>query len=378
MGRQVQHAALVKTEEFLMGPKIVHLSAGGEAPVLRRIVSAFEEYAKDKGTGAEGRSREEAKLKAARSMLSMLLRLSDEREIAFLASVGHALGAIAQGLVWKEGDNVVILNDEFSSCIVAWASLKRLGVALRLVSPGADPEGALLAAVDGRTRILCVSHVSYLHGRRVDLRRLAEGLRSTPVALVVDASHSLGVIDIPPDGYDALVSCGHKFLLGTHGTGILVQRTPKLGSLPAASLGWFSLDKYVVTNNEVMFTTRPQAGKLELGNPDFPALYALTESLAVLSGFGLSAVERHAMELSGELRRVLAKGGLPVITPAEDARRGSSIAVRSSECVTLARALAAEGIYVMAGEGRVRISVHLYNSMGDIETVLDRIAGLWR
>jgi cysteine desulfurase/selenocysteine lyase len=197
MHTHATHGPLVEREEFVIRPDIVHLSAGSEAPILRRIISAFGQYASDKGDGAQGRLRMEGKVKEARAMLAALLGLSDQNEVAFLASTSHALTTIAQGLTWSDGDNVVVLSDDFSSCILAWVSLKRFGVDLRLVPPGDDPEGTLLAAVDGRTRIVCVSHVSYRDGRRVDLQRLAEQLRLTGTALVVDASHSLGVIDIP-------------------------------------------------------------------------------------------------------------------------------------------------------------------------------------
>ena len=85
------------------------------------------------------------------------------------------LGRIIQ---WREGDEILVLENEFPSCVLAWSPLQHRGVSLRLVVCGSDPEEALLAAVTPRTRAVCVSHVSYFTSWRVDRALLAGQLRS--------------------------------------------------------------------------------------------------------------------------------------------------------------------------------------------------------
>ncbi|MBM2712931.1 aminotransferase class V-fold PLP-dependent enzyme [Mesorhizobium caraganae] len=349
----------------------VHLLSGGEAPLPRAGIAAYSRYATDKADGIFGRQRLEAELDKVRGRLARLMGIEQPERIGFLASVSAALTAALNAIDWREGDNVVALSDDFPSVVLAGAGLARFGVVLRVVDANPDAvEDALLAAIDSRSRLVLVSHVSYRHGRRHDIAGLALRLHQHGVALALDVSHSLGVLPVPSDAADIMVSCGHKFLFGSHGTGILVWNDARLGEPKTPAAGWFSVTDYAAASNGVDFAPKRGAAAFELGNPDFPALYALGAGLDVLASAQASTVASHAMALSGELRNRLERLEWPVWTPAEEERRGTSIALRTNHSVELATRLAEARILVASGNGRLRISVHGFNSMADIETLL--------
>jgi len=54
-------------------------------------------------------------------------------DIALLKNTTEGLGVVANGLDWREGDNVVSCNVEFPANIYPWMNLARRGVDLRLV-----------------------------------------------------------------------------------------------------------------------------------------------------------------------------------------------------------------------------------------------------
>ena len=65
------------------------------------------------------------------------------------------------------------------------------GVEVRFVGTGFEvPPGAMEAAIDSRTRVVALSHVSYLTGVRHDLASIAEAAHAVGAIFIVDASHA--------------------------------------------------------------------------------------------------------------------------------------------------------------------------------------------
>ena len=356
---------------LLLEEGTIHLQSGGEAPLPRAVLSAYAAYAAHKPAGAAGRAELEKTLERVRGRLARFAGTA-RRHVGFVNSASAALVAAVSALDWRAGDSIVTLADEYPSLALAGLGLERFGVAVQLIEASDDPIPALLAGLDARTRLVLVSHVSFRHGRRLDIAALASELHNRGIALGVDASHSLGVLPVPVDACDFVVSCGHKFLLGSHGTGLLFWNAARLGE-PRAPVGWFSVETYGVDGGEMTFARKAGAAAFELGNPDFPALYALEAGLDVLEAAGMEAITRHALALSGELRDRLETLGWDVWTPHATTARGTSIAIRTAAAGALAERLAGERIHVAAGEGRLRLSVHGFNTAADIETAASKL-----
>src|SRR5205807_4772409 len=129
--------------------------------------------------------------------------------------------------------------------IYPWMNLASRGVNLRLVS---SREGRiwvedLARAIDGRTRVLTISHVEWSSGFRNDLDALAELCRARWVALFVDAIQGLGpfTLDVQRTPIDFLCADGHKWLLGPEGAGLLYIRRNWIDRLRPLGVGWHSV-----------------------------------------------------------------------------------------------------------------------------------------
>jgi cysteine desulfurase / selenocysteine lyase len=368
---------LIDPSEFVGLDGIAHLCTGGEAPVLRTHLDELARFAADKSGGMAGRDRMFETYNRAKQGLSWLVN-RPPGDIAVLGSASEGINLVAQTLDWREGDNVVAADVEFPSVLYPWTRLADRGVELRVV-PSRDWVVHLddvRAAVDERTRIVAASHVSYITGQRLNLPALADIAWQVGARFVVDATHALGVVPVDANYCDFLVSSCYKWLLAAHGTGVFVWNRSRVPDLEPASVGWHSVAHRGGREEPTEVVFRPDADRFEIGNPSFPSVYLLRNALDRLAKVPASAVERHALELGGQVIAGLRDRGLKAMTPTAAADRAGNVCFVYEDAEGLAIRLADEGVLVWGSEGRIRVSTHVYNSSADVEhlfAALDRV-----
>jgi selenocysteine lyase/cysteine desulfurase len=128
--------------------------------------------------------------------------------VAFLAHASEGLNQAVHAVDWRPGDNAVVADLEYPSLIYPVSALRARGVEVWVIETRDHylSLDRLAAAVDRRTRLVLVSHVSYLTGQRVDLARCAAIARAAGAWLAVDATHALGVAPVPGELCDFVVS----------------------------------------------------------------------------------------------------------------------------------------------------------------------------
>jgi selenocysteine lyase/cysteine desulfurase len=355
---------------------VAHLASGGEAPVLRSHVDAATRFLLDKGDGMPGRERFFPVVAAARERLASLLG-GAPHEVSFLAHASEGLFVASEAIDWRPGDNVVVEQSEYPSVLQAWQRLRARGVEVRAV--GAEPvvpHAELAAAVDGRTRVVAASHVSYLTGARHDLGALRHLADRVGARLVVDASHALGAVPVDGTLCDVVVSCCYKWLFGVHGAGVFYANGRRWPDLAPPWVGWHSTERDEDWRRRTDYRLRAGAERFEAGNPPFLALYLLENARRTLDGVDRGAIEAHVLALGGELRRGLVKLGLPVLTPEAPESRAGNIVFATDRSRELEARLRAAGVLTWSGDGRLRLSVHGYNDEGDVARALDALARL--
>ena len=169
-----------------------------------------------------------------------------------VAVVTHATEALCQVAWWLRpgaGENVVSADLEFPSVTYPWLRIARdTGVEVRLAPALADPASfsldTIAEAVDERTSVICVSHVQYATGHRLDPAGLVELARSVGATLILDATQSAGVVplDAPALGVDVLVTSGYKWLCSAPGAGVCYLRRELWERLDPLFVGWKSTE----------------------------------------------------------------------------------------------------------------------------------------
>jgi len=370
--------SLIAKADFVGIEQVAHLAAGGEAPVLTSHLGAAARFLVDKGIGMPGRERMFAAVARTRERLGQLMGVSGEA-ISFLLNATAGLRLAANGIAWRPGDNAVVAKSEFPSLLTIWERLGEGPVEVRRVGQSETPTGKEFAeAVDERTRMIAVSHVSYLTGARQDLAALREIADRVGARLVVDASHSLGVVQIPGTLCDALVSCSYKWLMGTHGIGVFFVNPERWPELAPTEIGWHSILPENDWRRRDNYRLKQGAERFEAGNIAFLSAYLLDNAAGVLQSIGMAQTEAHALELGGELRSRLARLGLPLLTPASPKARAGNICFATERSEEIEAALRAVGVLTWAGDGRLRLSVHAYNDEQDIHRAVEGLSQILR
>jgi cysteine desulfurase / selenocysteine lyase len=367
---------LISKTAFIGIDHVAHLATGGESPVLRSNLEAATRFLLDKGDGMPGRER--FFITADRARTALAARLGGRPEdVAFLGSASEGLHVASEGIEWQPGDNVVVSQSEFPSVLLAWQRLRPRGVEVRQVGREAVVAPDEIAdAVDGRTRVIAASHVGYLTGARQDLRRLRVLADRAGARLVIDASHALGVVPVDGALCDVVVACCYKWLLAVHGVGVFYVNSRRWPQLGAPWVGWHSTHRDEDWRRRTDYRMRDDGSRFEPGNPPFLPVYVLESALRTLDGLDARAVEAHVLALGGTLRAGLVKLGLPVLTPEPPEERAGNIVFASDRCLEVEEALREFGVLVWAGDGRVRLSVHVYNDEADVARALGALADL--
>lgn len=348
------------------------------APLSAPAQQAIEKWSHEAATdGTVAWARWSRRVEQVRRLAAKLIS-ADPAEIALVHNTTEGIGFVAEGLPWREGDNVVTLASEFPSNVYPWMNLATRGVECRLVP--CDRERLDLAelerAIDDRTRLLAVSWVGYLTGWRNDLDALVEISQRRGVLLLIDAIQGLGVmpLDVRQTPIDFLAADGHKWMLGPEGAGIFYVRREHLDRLRPLMVGWNS----VASSGDftkLEYELKPSAARYEGGSLDMVGLLGLGASLELLLEYGTAAISERIFAVTDLLCERLASAGAEIASARDPMRKSGivSFELRGRDPQMLRRRLQEVGVVLNCRGGRLRASPHAYTNSEDIERL---IAGL--
>jgi selenocysteine lyase/cysteine desulfurase len=309
----------------------------------------------------------------ARGMFARLIGAHAD-EVALVPSVSTAAGTIAANLPpAQRGENIVVADREFSSNYFPWLLLRERGYDVRTVAlteDGVRPD-AYAAVADGGTRLIAVAAVQSATGFRADVPAISKIAARSGAWLFVDACQAAGAvpIDVVRDGVDFLATSNHKFLLGARGMGYLFVRRALLERLRPVVPGWKAARHPFESFYGPAMDLSPTASKLDASLIWFAAL-AEQASLALFDHFGHDAIVQRNAQLSRCLYDGL-RAHDSKVPDLPDSRRSTivSVAVRDPDAA-MAR-LRAAGIAVSLRAGRLRLSVHFYNTEEEIDRAVE-------
>ncbi|MEM8883934.1 MAG: aminotransferase class V-fold PLP-dependent enzyme [Planctomycetota bacterium] len=303
-------------------------------------------------------------------------------EIAFVPNTSTGLALVAQGLDWRAGDRVVITDVEYPANRYPWEHLARTrGVEMVEVAQRDDRRihaEDVIAAIDGRTRVVSLSSVQFASGHRIGLRAISDAVRAVDGYLCVDGIQSVGVlpVDVETDRIDFLAADGHKWLLGPEGAGIFYCRRGLTERLTPAVVGWLNMvdaENYL----DYRYEFRSDAKRFEPGTWNVPGVLALGASMRLLLDTGIDAVWSSVEALTARACEGLSSKGYRVVTPRDDPGERSGIVVfekpgaAQAEHRRIANDLEKQGVVIALRGGRLRVSPHAYNTAEDIDRLID-------
>ena len=300
-------------------------------------------------------------------------------EIAFMRNTSEALSAVANGIDWRQGDNVVTSNVEFPSNIYPWMRLcEERGISMRFAEERngrIDPE-ELMSKVDDRTRVVTISWVQFASGFRSNLARIGRFCRERDIIFVVDVIQALGglTIDVDRDYVDAFAADAHKYLLGPEGIALLYVSDRVIDRIKPTVVGWTSVknhEQYL----DYKLDYRDGAGRFECGTLNTAGVYGLRACIDLFLEVGPEKIEAYLLGLSDYLAERLTSKGYDVVS-SRRAGETSGIVTCKHERHTpeeMYRLLRSRSILTAPRVNRLRISPHFYNTREEVDALIETL-----
>jgi len=364
---------------FSLDPKLIYLNHAAVAPWPLASVEAVTRFAIENGHQGASDYPDWVQLETAlRSRLAELIHATSQEEIALLKSTSEGLSVIAHGFDWNARDNIVTIAQEFPSNRIVWESLKPRDVEIRLLDlPSArDPEAALMALCDERTRLLSTSSVQYASGRRMHLERLGEFCQRHKILFVVDAIQSLGAFpfDIRSNLADVVVADGHKWMLGPEGLALFYCGASLREKLELHQFGWHMVE-HAGDFDRPEWTPARSARRFECGSPNMLGSHALHASLGLLQEIGIENVARLIQSRCDRIIEKVDQRGFELLTPRDPVQRAGILTFRvpGKDNQRIQQMLMKQQVVCASRGGGIRFSPHFHITIEQIDQAFERL-----
>lgn len=346
--------------------RVAYLNAGTFGPLARATVEAVEGQARlelEQGRGGHPYFQDlRERRERVRALLARELGV-EAGSVALTASTTNACAVVLAGLDLGREDEVVTTDEEhFGLLGPLHASGARLRIARTRCLPGDQALRAILSEVGPRTRLVALSHVSWLTGRVLPVEALRE---ATALPILVDGAQSVGAIPVAAAPFDFYTVSCQKWLCGPDATGALYVRDPE-GLRVALPSHWSKTEH----RENGSFDPVAGAARFDTGPLPGPSLAGLEAALASHPGWRFE----RAREMAERCWAVLARR-YEVVTPPG---QGTLVSfVPGGDPAAAARRLLERGVVVrdLPGTGWLRVSCGYWTSDGDLERLARGLAG---
>lgn len=349
----------------------VYLNTAAEGIPPLAVKEALLTYFADKELGMDGRVPHAAQWQAVRELTAEFYGLAAE-EIGICSCSSEAYNLAALALQLKPGDEVVINDLDFPAGATPWLQEScPATVKLWKHRDGVLRTEDLVALLGPQTRFVTTSLVSFFNGAMINVAEVSHAVRKhSPALFSVDVTQALGRVPLQLADVDLIVSSTHKWILASHGGGLvgIPAKCAEQWTVPAG--GWFHLQDAFGVQRFESAQSKPGAAGFGVGMPNYPAIYAIRAGLAYLKSVGLNAIYAAAQPLTEFCLKEIAKLPVELLTPQDPGALAGIIAFRHPQADRIHQQLHAKNIHLMAHAGRLRIAIHGYNTMDDIETLL--------
>ena len=305
----------------------------------------------------------------------------DPDGVALVPSVSYGIAVAAANVPIREGQRILILEDQFPSNVYAWRELaKRSGAKLVTVPRPTDHDwtSAVLEQLDENTAVAALPNCHWTNGSLLDLGRVGERAREVGAALVVDAIQSLGAhpFDVREVRPDFLVASAYKWLLGPYGVGFLYAGEGWREGEPIEH-NWINRRGSENFSGLVSYEDafQPGARRYDVGErANFALLPIANEALRRILDWGVDNVSETIGGLTDLIEAEAAERGIEAVPKRSRAQHMIGLRLGSAAPRDLAARLAAQGVYVSVRGESVRVSPHLYNTERDVERLFAALA----
>jgi selenocysteine lyase/cysteine desulfurase len=308
---------------------------------------------------------------AARTAFAQFINASPD-EVAIVTSVSAGINGVASALNFRERKKVVMGEFEFPTMGHVWLGQRVRGAEVQFVPAEANCIAAVNyeKMVDRNTLIVPLTHVCFKNGFRSEVTAITQIAHRAGAFIMLDDYQDCGTrpVDVKALDLDFFVTGTLKYLLGPPGLAFMYVRKELISSLIPTVTGWFGQANPFAYDPKV-FDLSPTARRFESGSPSVPNVYAALPGFQLLQEIGMENVAGHIKKLAQSLLIRSQDLGIRAKTPSDSV--GPLVVLQCKDSTLLVQKLAESNIVASNRHNGLRISFHVYNTMDDVNSVVE-------
>jgi selenocysteine lyase/cysteine desulfurase len=307
----------------------------------------------------------------ARAAFAQFINASAD-EVAIVTSASAGINGVASALNFRERKKVVMGEFEFPTMGHIWLAQRPRGAEVQFVSAEGDriPAANYEKMIDRNTLIVPLTHVCFKNGFRSDVSAITQIAHRAGALVMLDNYQDCGTrpVDVKAMDLDFFVTGTLKYLLGPPGLAFMYVRKELISSLVPTVTGWFGQTNPFAFDPKHLDLS-PTASRFESGSPSVPNVYATVPGFQLLQEIGMENVGSQVEKLAQSLLISTHDLGIRAKTPADSA--GPLVVLQSKDSNLLVQKLAEGDIVASNRHDGLRISFHVYNTMDDVQAVVE-------
>jgi len=316
----------------------------------------------------------------------------DATSLALIPSTMAGENLVVNGLGIAPGNGRIVTDGyHFNGSLFMYNELRQAGVNVHMVRPRGHRIALedFDAAITPGTTLVAVSAVSATSGFVHDLKALCDLAHSRGALVYADLVQAAGAmpLDIRATGVDFCACSTYKWLLGDFGIAFFYARPESAARLTRSQIGYRQMGSFRThflpfdepadsTLSDPAWPMAAQSapglmGQVEVGTQAHAAIVALGTSLPRLASFGLDRLQAHRAPMFVRLAQALPSLGFIPMTDADTP--GPIVTYARRDATRYRDALDARHVRISVYPNRIRISPSIYNTMDDIEALIEAL-----
>jgi selenocysteine lyase/cysteine desulfurase len=367
----------LRRREFPICARKIYCAHAADSPLPRRVADAMRDSIERASSDTRQYDLELEHIAETRKAVARFIGAQLD-EISFTGPTSSGLNAIANGLDWADGDEVICYLDDYPANVYPWLALERHGVKpvfLETARIGEITPEIVERALTDRTRLVALASANFCSGYRIDLEAIGALCAKRGVLFSVDAIQTLGAFPIPLDRIDFLSAGAQKWMLGPSGAGILYVKKSRRDLLrPVTIGGWNVESRNFIAQREIKYA--PGGQKFEPGAYYHCAIAGLGAAIELLQEVGPAQIAERILSLTQALEHEVAPAGFEFLSPDEEDHRSGILTFGHPKIPTdrFFEALLNDDAVVSLRFDRgdrnwLRVSPHFYNTFDEIAKI---------
>ena len=311
-------------------------------------------------------------IETLRGLFAQVIACTGE-DIAIIPAVSYGIALAAKNLPVSQGQEIVVIEDQFPSNIYSWERVARekKGTIQTVKRPGDhDWTSAVIKEINKKTAIVAVPNCHWTDGSLLDLVRIGKACRNHGAALVIDGTQSLGAMPFSIEAVkpDFVITTAHKWLLGPYSLGFCYVARQWQNGTPLEE-NWLNREgsedfsRLVDYRNEY----QPGARRFDVGGASNFVLSPIAEvALKQLLDWDIQKISETIQVKTDLIAEKAQSLGFKVPSKSMRAPHLIGITLPGGVPEKLIKKLSSEQIFVSIRGHSIRIAPHLYNTDKDI------------